>query len=163
MNQGGFADKVIGGWQLQGITGFRSGIPYTPTVSRDVGEHRCRADSGPTASAPESSSNPTLNLYFDKNAFVVPAELYLGQFGRRHSSPRLPRAVRFLDSQGIHCDRSVPVPVPREVFNLPNTAYFSSPNSQMDMAAGGRVTRDAEQSPANAVWVEVQLLNPGGA
>lgn len=27
-----------------------------------------------------------------------------------------------------------------ELFNLPNTPYFSSPNSQIDVAAGGRVT-----------------------
>ena len=27
-----------------------------------------------------------------------------------------------------------------EVFNLPNSAYFSAPNTNIDVAAGGRIT-----------------------
>ncbi len=31
-----FSNALFGGWQLQGILIFRSGVPFTPTVSRDV-------------------------------------------------------------------------------------------------------------------------------
>ena len=30
-----------------------------------------------------------------------------------------------------------------EVFNLPNTAYFNTPNTNIDVAAGGKVTSTA--------------------
>ncbi len=33
---GTLANGLLGGWQAQSIINFRSGLPFTPTVSRDV-------------------------------------------------------------------------------------------------------------------------------
>ena len=35
-NAGGFVNAALGGWQVQGIMTLHSGVPFTPTISRDV-------------------------------------------------------------------------------------------------------------------------------
>ena len=71
---------MIGGWQLQAIVGYRSGLPYTPTMSRDVanigvgGQRPNRIGSG-------TLDNPTIDAWFDKSAFVVPANFTFGDSG----------------------------------------------------------------------------------
>jgi len=139
VNHGGLADKVIGGWQLQGFTGFRSGVPYTPTIGRDVantgvgGQRPNRTGSGKLAS-------PTLDLYFDKNAFVIPANFTYGNSGGSILRRDYLGAFDFSIHKEFTVTESSRVQFRAEVFNLPNTPYFSSPNSQVDVAAGGKVT-----------------------
>ena len=48
------ANAIVGGWQFQNIISYRSGLPYTPTVSRDVATPAW-VDSGRTGSARASS------------------------------------------------------------------------------------------------------------
>ena len=52
---GTLANALVGGWQAQSIVNYRSGLPFTPTVSRDVANTGVRAGSGPIRSAPASS------------------------------------------------------------------------------------------------------------
>jgi len=139
VNHGGIGDKIIGGWQLQGITGFRSGVPYTPTIGRDVantgvgGQRPNRIGSG-------ELSNPTLDLYFDKAAFVVPANFTYGNSGGSILRRDYLGTFDFSIHKEFTVKESSRVQFRAEVFNLPNTPYFSAPNSQVDVAAGGRVT-----------------------
>ena len=73
---GRLANAIVGGWQAQSIINYRSGLPFTPTVSRDVantgagGQRPNRIGSG-------ELENPTLDAWFDKSAFVEPARLYV--------------------------------------------------------------------------------------
>jgi hypothetical protein len=139
VNQGGIVDKVIGSWQLQGITGFRSGVPYTPIIGRDV------ANTGAGAQRPNrirsgKLANPTLGLYFDKSAFVIPANYNYGNSG----GDILRRDYLGTFDFSIHKEFPVTewsrLQFRFEVFNLPNTPYFAAPNPQVDVAAGGKVT-----------------------
>jgi len=145
VNNGGLADKFIGGWQLQGIIGFRSGIPYTPSVGRDV------ANTGVGGQRPNrigtgKLEHPTLDLYFDKAAFVTPANFTYGNSG----GGILRRDYLGTFDFSVHKEFSVTersrLQFRAEVFNLPNAAYFSAPNSQTDVAAGGRIT-STQNSP----------------
>ena len=124
---------------MQSITGFRSGTPYTPTISRDSantgvgGQRPNRISSGNLA-------NPTLDLYFDKAAFVLPANFTYGNSGggilRRD----------YVGSYDASLFKVFPLTERSrlqfrwELFNLPNTAYFAAPNTNIDVAAGGKVT-----------------------
>ena len=80
-NAGTLANALVGGWQVQSIVNYRSGLPFTPTVSRDVantgvgGQRPNRIGSG-------ELDNPTIDAWFDKTAFVVPAEFTYGNTGR---------------------------------------------------------------------------------
>ena len=79
-NASSVTNAFIGGWQFQNIISYRSGLPYTPTVSRDVanigvgGQRPNRIGSG-------ALDNPTIDAWFDKTAFVVPANFTFGDSG----------------------------------------------------------------------------------
>jgi len=136
---GRFGNGLIGGWQLQGIINFRSGVPYTPVISRDVTNTGIGGQL-PNRIASGSLANRSLNLYFDKNAFVVPAAYTFGNSGGDILRGDYNGAVNLsLFKQFAVTERSR-LQFRAEAFNLPNAAYFNTPNATVDVAAGGRIT-----------------------
>jgi hypothetical protein len=136
---GPLANALVGGWQLQSIINYRSGLPFTPTVSRDIantgapGQRPNRIGSGEAA-------NPTLDAWFDKSAFVEPAALTYGNSGRnilRSDHQWNVDASLFKRFSGRGSSR---LEFRAEAFNLLNTPYFAEPNTAIDTAAAGRVT-----------------------
>lgn len=82
---GGFANKLISGWQLNGITTLLSGFPFTPTVgSNRSGDGNTRNPDRP--SLKPSFSGPVLlrkqTQWYDPNAFDLPAVGTWGSLGR---------------------------------------------------------------------------------
>lgn len=69
--RGGFTEALLGGWQLQTLISFRSGVPYTPIISRDV------ANTGVGNQRPvrlgSCRNTGSLLQYFDVTEFAVPA------------------------------------------------------------------------------------------
>jgi hypothetical protein len=136
---GPIANGVVGGWQFQAIVNYRSGLPYTPTISRDVantgvgGQRPNRVGSGELA-------NPTIDAWFDKSAFVVPANFTYGDSG--------PGILRSDDQWNVDASlfkrfdvrNGQTLEFRAEVFNVPNAVYFNLPNTNVDTTAGGRVT-----------------------
>ncbi len=77
LNVKGFVNQVVGGWQLNQITSFRSGFPFTPTLAgtdllnaRGVGKGADRPDSICNGKL----NNPTVFNWFDKSCFRLPVE-----------------------------------------------------------------------------------------
>jgi Carboxypeptidase regulatory-like domain len=139
-NLGRIANGIVGGWQLQGIIGFRSGLPFTPTVSRDVANNGVNAQR-PNRIASGKLEKPTLASYFDKTAFVVPANFTFGNSGGRILRSDKLGVTDFSLFKQFAVTESANVQLRAEVFNMPNTAYFSAPaNTNIDAAAGARVT-----------------------
>jgi hypothetical protein len=70
---------LLGGWQLQTIISFRSGIPFTPIITRDV------ANTGVGSQRPARLGacryTGSLSQYFDVTAFAVPANFTYGNSG----------------------------------------------------------------------------------
>ena len=137
-NADGVVDAVLGGWQLQGIYVWRSGRPFTPTISSD------RANTGVANQRPNrigsgELDNPTVELWFDKTAFVLPAQFTYGTSGgsilREDSYKTLDFSLFKQFSIGMHR-----LQFRAEAFNLTNTPSFNAPNTAIDTAAGGRVT-----------------------
>lgn len=84
-NSKGFVNGILGGWHLNGITTFRSGMPQTVCLDND---YAGLADGG-LCERPDLITNPmlskgdrTLNEYFDTAAFVSPAAGTFGTAGR---------------------------------------------------------------------------------
>ncbi len=131
-------DGILGGWQIQGIYVWRSGRPFTPTISTD------RANTGVGGQRPNRLGsgvldNPTIDAWFDKTAFAIPAQFTYGDSGggilREDSYKTLDFSLFKQFRIGSH--RLV---FRAEAFNLTNTPSFNAPNSAVDTAAGGRVT-----------------------
>ena len=136
---GPLANGLVGGWQAQSIVNYRSGLPFTPTVSRDVanigvgGQRPNRIGDG-------KLKDPTIAVWFDKTAFVVPPDFTFG-----NSGPGILRGdhqwnVDFSIFKRFSVTGSQALEFRAEAFNLLNSVYFNLPNSAIDTTAGGRVT-----------------------
>ncbi|MFN7939007.1 MAG: TonB-dependent receptor [Bryobacteraceae bacterium] len=133
------ADAVIGGWQLQGILIFRSGVPYTVTMARDV------ANSGVGGQRPNrigsgTLDTPTLERWFDPTAFAAAPNFIYGNAGLRILSPDIVRTIDFSMFKNFVISERSKLQFRFEAFNLPNTPSFAAPNSTLDTGTVGRVT-----------------------
>jgi hypothetical protein len=132
---GGATQALLGGWQVQAIAIWRSGRPFTPTISAD------RANTGVGGQRPNrvgsgTLDSPTVDKWFDTAAFVLPAPFTYGDSGanilREDSYKNLDFSLfkRFGNKVELRV----------ECFNLTNTPSFSAPATAIDTATGGRVT-----------------------
>ncbi len=136
------ANAFIGGWQLQGILLFRSGVPFTVTMSRDVANTGVGGQR-PNRLASGKSDHPTLAQWFDPTAFAASPNFSYGNSGLRILSPDILRTVDFSLFKQFQIGERSRLQFRWEAFNLPNTPSFAAPNSTLDTATVGRVTSTA--------------------
>jgi len=135
----GVTNAILGGWQFQGITIFRSGSPFTVTMSRDVantgvgGQRPNRIGSGVL-------DHPTLEKWFDPAAFIAAPNFTYGNSGLRILYPDIVRTIDFSMFKQFRVAERSKLQFRWEVFNLPNTPSFSGPNATLDTNTVGRVT-----------------------
>ena len=136
---------LFGGWQVQTIINFRSGLPFTPTISRDVanngvgGQRPNRIGSG-------TLTTPTIDQWFDKVAFVVPDPFTFGNSGSGilRADHQWNVDASLFKRLAVRPGRNIELRA--EAFNLLNSVYFAAPNTVIDTAAGGRVTSTSNQA-----------------
>ena len=139
---GGLANGITGGWQLQGILLFRSGVPFTVTMSRDVANTGVGGQR-PNRIASGKVDDPTLARWFDPAAFVAAPNLVYGNSGLRILSPDIIRTIDFSLFKQFRISERSRLQFRWEAFNLPNTPSFAAPNSTLDTSTVGRVTGTA--------------------
>jgi carboxypeptidase family protein len=130
-NTGGFGDKLIGGWQLNGIARLMSGFPFTPQIGSN------RSGDGDTRNPDRPSLNPSFqgpvlpqkpNQWFNPNAFLLPTVGTYGNLGRGTlSGPGLATVDLSLFKNTALSER-VNLQFRAEIFNLLNRANFGTPN-----------------------------------
>jgi hypothetical protein len=136
---GRVANAIVGGWQAQSIINYRSGLPFTPTVSRDIANNGVGSQR-PNRIGSGTLENPTLDAWFDKTAFVEPAAFTFGNSGRGILRGDHVWNVDASLFKRFAVGNSKRVEFRAEAFNLLNAVYFALPNTNIDIAAGGRVT-----------------------
>ena len=89
--------------------------------------------------------NPTLDLWFDKSAFLVPDNFTYGNSGSGilRSDNQWNADASLFKKFSVRSGNTLEFRV--EAFNVLNSVYFSAPNSVVDTAAGGRVTSTSNQ------------------
>src|SRR6266478_1029509 len=138
-NANRLANGLIGGWQMQGILIFRSGVPYTVTVSRDVANTGVGGQR-PNRIASGVSDSPTLARWFDPTAFVAAPNFVYGNSGLRILPTDIVRTIDFSLFKQFQVTERSRLQFRFEVFNLPNTPSFAAPNSTLDTSTVGRIT-----------------------
>jgi Carboxypeptidase regulatory-like domain len=138
----GVLDAVLGGWQVQAIYVWRSGRPYTPTISSD------RANTGvggqrPNRTATGTLEDPTVGRWFDTSAFVLPAQFTYGNSGGNILREDSYKTLDFSLFKQFRLKGDSRVQFRVEAFNLTNTPSFSAPATAIDTASAGRVTSTA--------------------
>ncbi|MBS1829357.1 MAG: carboxypeptidase regulatory-like domain-containing protein [Acidobacteria bacterium] len=148
------ADAVIGGWQLQGILIFRSGVPYTVTMARDVANTGVGGQR-PNRIASGKLDTPTLERWFDATAFAAAPNFIYGNAGLRILSPDIVRTIDFSMFKNFVISERSKLQFRFEAFNLPNTPSFAAPNATLDTGTVGRVT--ATSTAPRQMQVAVKL------
>jgi hypothetical protein len=139
-NASGLMEKLIGGWQWNGIMNLQSGFPFTPQAGSNISG---TGDSTGTPDVPNLNPNfhgPVVlgvdgfkktGRYFDPNAFVLPLA---GTFG---NSPRgffIGPGLFTVDTslfKKFNIDEKRSLQFRAEAFNVTNHTNFSAPNPQV--------------------------------
>ena len=142
----GFENKLIGGWQLNGISTFLSGFPFTPLVgSSRSGDGDTRIPDRPNVKAgfagPVILGKPT--EWFDPNAFSLPAFGTFGNVGRGSLNGPGRADVDFAVVKNTVVSERVSVQFRAEFFNLFNRVNFGLPNTTVFSSGVPSVTAGA--------------------
>lgn len=128
----GFEDKLVSGWQLNGIATLLSGFPFTPQIGSN------RSGDGDTRNPDRPSLNPAFsgsiiegnpNQWFNPNAFILPAAGTYGNLGRGvFSGPGLAELDLSLFKDVAITERTA-LQIRSEFFNVLNHANLGTPNA----------------------------------
>lgn len=141
MNQANaFTNAILGGWQFQSINNFRSGTPWTPTVSTDVanigvgGQH-------PNIVAPGGcASTGSLIHSFNAADFAVPAKYTYGNSGQNICKSGNLQEIDASLFKEFNVTEGSKFQFRFEAFNVPNLTDFSGPNTNIDVSTYGQIT-----------------------
>ena len=128
----GWVEKVIGGWQWNGILNAQSGFPFTPTVgSNSSGTGDTQNLDVPNWNS--SFNGPVIlgkvNQWFDPRAFSMPLARTFGNGGR---SSLIGPSLTSVDTslfKKFNINEKWSLQFRVEAFNLFNHANFDPPNS----------------------------------
>jgi len=151
-NVSGIADKLLSGWQVNGIATFASGQPRTPTPAGDfgiIGSRRIQPANriGP-GNSDELKSNirkqPTLFPYFNVNDFQLSLSGTVGNGGR---GTIVGPGINNWDMgllKDTRVNERVTVQFRAEFFNIFNHAQFASLDTNISSPTFGRITSARE-------------------
>ncbi|MGH9839430.1 MAG: hypothetical protein ACREEM_11675, partial [Blastocatellia bacterium] len=138
LSSGGPAEYALGGWQINGINTFQTGLPFTPTansatVNTGTGSRPDRIGNG-------TLSNGTVDRWFDTSAFATPAQFTYGNSGRNILYG--PGRVNFDFSlfKEFRITEGLKLQFRTEFFNLFNTPQFDLPNAAIGAGNAGTIT-----------------------
>ena len=138
LSDAGPVEYVLGGWQINGINTFQTGLPFTPTansatVNTGTGSRPDRIGSGVL-------SNPTVDKWFDPAAFATPAQFTYGNSGRNILYG--PGRVNFDFSvfKEFRIIEGLKLQFRTEFFNLFNHTQFDLPNAAIGASNAGTIT-----------------------
>jgi hypothetical protein len=139
------ADTFIGGWQINALASFQSGIPLSLTTSvnntnssgggsRPNSTGKSAALSGPVVSR--------LSRYFDTSAFTQPDPFTFGNLGRTLPNVRGPANVNFDLSliKNVAVTERVRAQLRGEAFNAFNNTNFGLPGTALGAADFGVIS-----------------------
>jgi hypothetical protein len=146
----GLQHKLLGGWQISGITVAQTGTPFSVTNGTSFGDNAGVGNGVGTGSRPDLAGNPfaTISqknvggvfgpLYYNPAAFALPRGLTFGDIGR--NTMYLPGRLNFdfglfkKFAIGEHKEFDFRW----ENYNLFNHTQFNSINSSMDCTGGAK-------------------------
>jgi hypothetical protein len=138
-----FADSVLGGWTLSGVSSYHSGLPFMVFLTTD--NENIGTVSGRSTEFPNLVGNPwavqkSVREWFNTAAFAVPAPYTIGNVGRNilrtdtqiSTDLSISKQWRFWEKRSIE--------LRGEFFNAFNHANFGYPGTQIATAQFGAVS-----------------------
>lgn len=145
LNRGGALGKIVGGWQLNGITHVMSGPPLQISGGNSSGSQAGTQRPNWTGLDATLSGKVTdrLGAYFDTSAFSRNDPFTFGDAPRLMPNLRSPAIVNLDVSlfKTISISERLRVQIRTEFFNAWNRAQFGRPNTNFNSNAFGRINR----------------------
>lgn len=138
LSGGGPAEYVLGGWQINGINTFQTGLPFTPTANTST--LNTGTASRPNRTGNGTLDNPTIDRWFDTSAFATPAQFSYGNSGRNilYGPGRV--NMDFSLFKDFRLVEAVKLQFRTEFFNVFNHAQFDLPNAAVGASNAGTIT-----------------------
>ncbi len=137
---GGIVNKLVGGWSLNGIYTYQTGLPMTVKFNGDV------FGSGTDNARPDLVCNPnldsgarTVDRYFDTSCFKIQSPLRYGTAGRSTVTGPIIHNIDIGILKNTAITERVMTQFRAEFFNFPNHAQWNPPNRFVDQAAFGQI------------------------
>ena len=150
-----FVQTLIGGWTVNPIVNFYSGLPFSPSLSTSVAN--TGTSSRPNRIRSGTIANPGTSKWFDTSAFSTPALYTFGDSGRNILfGPGTRQADVNLSKNfplGEKGSRSLQFRA--EFFNISNTPQLNNPNASIGSPAAGIITAAGDK--ANFTRTERQI------
>lgn len=137
------AEFLIGGWQINSIATFQSGLRFTPTMAAS------NLNNGGAYQLPNRvcegslpSDQRSISRWFDTGCFVAPPALTYGNSGLEIlRGPGLSQVdLAMLKNFSLPFREGMRVQFRAEAFNIANRANFRLPNFSIGVPAGGTIT-----------------------
>ncbi|TAM81496.1 MAG: hypothetical protein EPN47_12120 [Acidobacteria bacterium] len=144
LNSGGFARKLLGGWQLSGIAAATSGRPIDITIERSAsvmpdGNNRSQRPDLVTGMA-IYPADQTINNWFNPAAFADPANFTWGNVGRNTArGPGYYEIDTALEKRTAVTER-LALDFRVEAFNLLNHPIYGDPGNNVSSSDFGLIT-----------------------
>jgi hypothetical protein len=143
----GALNWLVGGWQLNGITTYQSGLPLAITASNTAGlfNPRTSANNNGQSGKLTGRAQDRLTRWFDTSVFSQPAPFTFGSAGARIHDIRA-HGVRNFDLslfKEFQPAEKLRVQFRMEALNAFNTVQFGGPNTGVTSSTFGRVTSQA--------------------
>jgi hypothetical protein len=134
-NVTGFADKVISGWGLNGISTWQTGFPLQiggPDLSNSFGGFSRMVSTGKSAGL-SGRAETRLNEWFDTSQFLLPQPFTFGDISRSLPNVRGPGINNFdfalFKNTNFGPENRLGVQFRTEFFNLFNRVQFGAPDT----------------------------------
>jgi hypothetical protein len=138
----GVADKLLGGWNVNGLILLQSGMPFPITQVTNF-----NAFAGFGTQRPNVLQNPNLpaddrttGRWFDTSAFAVAPQFTLGNASRNPVRGPGYRSADIAFIKRTYIGEVVNFEFRTEIFNLTNTPPLANPNGVLGNAAFGTIT-----------------------
>ena len=146
----GAAHAVLGGWQVNTVAFYQTGLPYT--VTNGTARSNTGGTDRPNQIGDPNLDNPTVAQWFNVAAFAAQPINTVGNTGNStlHGPPQ--RRIDLSLFKNFAVTGSARLQLRWEVFNVFNTASFAAPNSAFGTAGFGSIT-----STGNAIPRQMQF------
>jgi Carboxypeptidase regulatory-like domain len=149
---------LAGGWQLNTIGTFQSGLPFTPTMqTNNLNTGTGSQFPNRIASGVLPSESRTIDRWFDASAFVAPGQYIFGNSGRNILYGPGTKQVDLSLFKNFVFKESRRIEFRAEAFNVANTPQFNNPSASIGFAGVGRITTAGSPTVYQRTSRQVQL------
>ena len=142
--QNALARSVAGGWELNGIFTFQSGLPFSVTSGVDNSQSGINADRANLVGDPNlgagRSTAQMLHEYFNTAAFTVNPVGTFGNAGRNILIGPKIENIDFGAVKSFSIRERYKVQIRAEAFNVFNHPNFNNPNANVSASTFGTIT-----------------------